>query len=387
MMSITATLAAEQSKDSFAQHLSADSTIGELLDNEPARAVLARQVPAFVSSPQINQARALSLRALKVYAPTLLTDDKLLAIDAELAHTPGALIESGAPRPIAVAADFYAALQLKQIALWEGRAPDARGDGKNDMPTLTPFTTDGAVSTGTAIIVAPGGGYQGLATGHEGRQVADWFAAHGVTAFVLNYRLVSFGYRHPVQLHDAQRAIRWVRAHAGEYGIDPHRIGMIGFSAGGHLTAMASTLFDDGNTNATDPIERVSSRPDFAVLGYPAILVGKSWRDWLGLIDDKASEKIKRELDPSQNVSARTPPTFIFHTSTDELVAPANPIAYYNALRAVKVPAEMHIFEQGRHGLGFAMTDPALSVWPTLLQNWMEVHGFFGVPEAFVEKK
>jgi acetyl esterase/lipase len=357
------------------KQLTVDSTIGELLDNDAARAVLIKHAPVIFNSPQIAQAHGLSLSGLKVYAPTILTDDKMRAISEELARTPGAVSKPGAARPVPIVTDFFAALQLKQIPLWEGRAPDARGEGKNDMPTLTPITTDGAVANGTAIIVVPGGGYQGLATGHEGRQVADWFAAHGVTAFVLNYRLASFGYKHPVQLHDAQRAIRWVRAHAEEYGIDPNRIGMIGFSAGGHLTAMASTLFDVGNANAADPIDRVSSRPDFAVLGYPAILMDKSHATRLKFIDSKANEKVLRELVPSQNVKSNTPPTFIFHTTTDELLSPANPIAYYNALHAAKVPVEMHIFEQGRHGLGLAMTDPTLSVWPTLLQNWLQLRG------------
>jgi acetyl esterase/lipase len=361
--------------DENAKPLTVDSTMGELLDNEAARAVLTRQVPVFVNSPQINQARGTSLSALKVFAPTLLTDDKLKAINEELARTPGAVSKPGTVRATPIVTDFFAALQLKQIPLWEGRAPDARGDGKNDMPTLTPFGTDGAAGNGTAIIVVPGGAYQGLATGHEGRQVADWFAAHGVTAFVLNYRLASFGYKHPVQLHDAQRAIRWVRAHAADYGIDTNRIGMIGFSAGGHLTAMASTLADDGNSKAADPIDRVSSRLNFAVLGYPAIVIDSPQWQWMGLADKKSSDRIKRELSPVLNVSANTPPTFLFHTTTDELVSSSNSVMYYNALLAAKVPAEMHIFEQGRHGLGFAMTDPALSVWSTLLQNWLQQRG------------
>lgn len=355
--------------------LTVDSTVGELLDNAPARAVLEREIPAIVKGPAIKQASGIALSALKVYAPTILTDDKLKAINEELANTPGAVAVVGTKKPVTVVTDFFAPLQLTQIPLWDGRAPDAHGDGKNDMPTLTPITTDGAVANGTAVIVAPGGGYQGLATGHEGRQVGDWFAAHGVTAFVLNYRLASFGYKHPVQLHDAQRAIRWVRAHAEDYGIDPNRIGMIGFSAGGHLTAMASTLFDDGNPKAVDAIDRVSSRLNFAVLGYPAIQIDDSKWQSMGLLDKKSSAQAKREIAPALNVSAQTPPTFIFQTTKDELVAPSNAITYYNALYAAKVPVEMHIFEQGRHGLGLAMTDPALSVWPMLLQNWLQQRG------------
>jgi acetyl esterase/lipase len=378
ILAVTLSLAGVLVNAATDKPLTVDSTMGELLDNESARAVLAKHIPSLVNSPQIAQAGGLSLSGLKVYAPTIVTDEKLRAINEELARTPGAVSTEGAAQPTIIATDFFAALQLQQIPLWKERAPDALGEGKNDMPTLTPFTTDGAVANGTAIIIAPGGGYQGLATGHEGRQVGDWFAAHGVTAFVLNYRLASFGYKHPVQLHDAQRAIRWVRAHADDYGIDPNRIGMIGFSAGGHLTAMASTLFDAGDANAKDAIDRMSSRPDFAVLGYPAIIIDTPRWQSMGLVDQHASEQAMREISPAGNVTARTPPTFIFHTNADETVSPANAVAWYTALNAAEVPVEMHIFEQGRHGLGLAMTDPALSVWPTLLQNWMRQRGLLG---------
>jgi len=260
-------------------------------------------------------------------------------------------------RPRAAPAATTLALELQSIPLWDAPVPDAKGDSTNDTPTLTVVGTDGAVANGAAVVVAPGGGYQGLATGHEGRQVADWFAAHGVTAFVLRYRLVSHGYRHPVQLRDAKRAIRWVRANAGKYGIDPRRIGMVGFSAGGHLTAMASTLFDAGKPDAADVVQRASSRPDFAVLVYPVISSETPLMGQLGLIDDNATEQDRREIAPAANVSATTPPTFIVHTTADELVSPDNAITYYQALRAAGVPAEMHIFEQGRHGLGLALSD------------------------------
>jgi acetyl esterase/lipase len=194
-----------------------------------------------------------------------------------------------------------------------------------------------------------------------------------VTAFVLNYRLSSAGYRYPVALGDAQRAIRWVRSHAAEYGVDPQRIGMIGFSAGGHLTAMASTAFDTGDAAAADPVERASSRPDFAVLAYPCITCATE-RD-LGLIDGRPDAKTRRALNPALNVRPDTPRTFIFHTTTDELVAPAESITYFNALHAAKVSAELHIFSEGRHGLGFAMTDPVLGNWPNLLRDWLDGSG------------
>jgi acetyl esterase/lipase len=360
--------------------LTVDATIGELLDNPAALEVLKRQVPVIASSPQIRQARGQSLRSIAVYAPTLLTEAKLNAIDEELARTPGAVKSPNAPRPAPPAVDPRAAFELRTVSLWEGRAPGSTGDRPQDKPTLTIIGIDGAPAAGTAVIVAPGGAYMGLASGHEGRQVADWFAAHGVTAFVLTYRLIPYGYHHPIQLQDAQRAIRWVRAHSADYGVDPQRIGMIGFSAGGHLTAMAATLFDNGDPQAADPVDRVSSRPDFAILGYPAIdLTERSLKHiGVGVAGPKPDAATLRELAPAQNVSPQTPPTFIFHTSTDETVPARNATLFYDALRAANVPVELHIFAEGRHGLGFAMTDPALSAWPMLLQTWLQGRGLIG---------
>jgi len=352
--------------------LTVDSTISELLDNAAARAVLQREVPVLVDSPQIGQARDLSLRSIAVYAPTVLTEEKLQAIDEALARTPGA-VSSGKPRSqVAVpAADTRMALTLKTVPLWQGPAPGALGDRPVDIPTLTIVAPDGAVSFGTAVIVAPGGAYLNLATGLEGRQVADWFAAHGVTAFVLRYRLSSYGYHFPLQLEDGKRAIRWVRAHAAEFGIDPHRIGMIGFSAGGHLTAMTETLFDAGDPKASDLVDRVSSRPDFAVLAYAPTEWNAKFQSDTSLVGPEPSPAVLRELSPVLNVSAQTPPTFIFQTTTDELVSPLNATRMYDALLAAKVRVEMHIFAAGRHGLALGMTDPALSAWPSLLQTWL----------------
>jgi acetyl esterase/lipase len=210
----------------------------------------------------------------------------------------------------------------------------------------------------------------------EGRQVADWFSAHGVAAFVLTYRLTTNGYQHPTQLRDAQRAIRWVRAHAKEYHVDPNRIGMIGFSAGGHLTAMASTLFDAGDPNAADPTDRASSRPDFAVLGYTPTQMTEA--NGTGVAGPKPTQATLRELSPVQNVTAQTPPTFIFHASDDALVPTRNATAYYDALRNAKVPAELHIFAGGRHGFGLGQGDPTLEQWPTLLERWLSNLGVIG---------
>lgn len=270
-----------------------------------------------------------------------------------------------------------AAAQAPQvISLWEGGAPGALGDADSDKPRITVYRA-GRSAAGTGIIVAPGGGYAALALDHEGRQVAALFNAMGVSAFVLEYRLGP-RYHHPTQLGDAQRAIRIVRARAEELGIGRDRIGMMGFSAGGHLTATAGTHFDEGKPDASDPIERVSSRPDFLILGYPvisfdpAIAHAGSVRNLLG---DKPDPKLIELLSNELQVTAQTPPTFLFHTTADAGVPVENSVRFYLALRKAKVPAEMHVFENGPHGVGLALWDPALSTWPTLLSNWLRGRG------------
>ena len=261
------------------------------------------------------------------------------------------------------------------IMLWPQGAPMAVGNEETDWPSITFFRA--RQPNGTAIIVAPGGSYTSLAANHEGRQVANLLNAAGVTAFVLKYRLGP-RYRHPVELGDAQRAIRLVRARAADFGINPERIGMLGFSAGGHLTATAGTRFDAGRPDAPDPIDRVSSRPDFLVLAYPvisfdpAIAHSNSIRNLLG---DKPDAALLEDLSADRQVTAQTPPTFLFHTDADTGVVPENSVRFYLALRRAKVPAELHIFEKGPHGVGLAMNDPALSAWSTLLTTWLRGRG------------
>jgi acetyl esterase/lipase len=260
---------------------------------------------------------------------------------------------------------------LRTVRLWDGPAPGSHGNAPQDIPTLTIVQPDEPTAAGTAVIIAPGGGYQVLA---DGRQAAEWFAAHGVTAFVLNYRLISHGYFHPNQLNDAHRAIRWVRAHAGDFKVSPDRIGMIGFSAGGHLTGMAETVFDAGDLKAPDPIERVSSRPDFAILAYAALVFDPNDPTPKMFAGPGASPAAVRQTMPSLNVTPETPPTFIFQTTEDRGNAPSA-TGFYDALLAAKVPVEAHIFERGEHGAGLGTTDPALSLWPLLLQNWLAGRG------------
>jgi acetyl esterase/lipase len=266
------------------------------------------------------------------------------------------------------------------LLLWPAGAPGALGTDDSDRPSVTIFRA--RQPNATAIVVAPGGGYQNLASNHEGRQVANLLNAMGVTAFVLKYRLGP-RYHHPIELGDAQRAIRLVRSRAKEFGIAADRVGMLGFSAGGHLTATAGTQFDRGKTDAADPIDRESSRPDFIVLAYPvisfdpAIAHAGSVRNLLG---EKPDPKSIDELSADLRVTADTPPAFLFHTNADTGVVAENSVRFYLALRRAKVPAEMHIFENGPHGVGLALNDPALSAWPNLLTTWLRGRGLLSPP-------
>ena len=263
------------------------------------------------------------------------------------------------------------------IPLWENGAPGAQGTADTDKPTLTIYLALHPSDTHTAVIIFPGGGYGMLASNHEGRQVANWFNSLGVTAFVLKYRLGP-RYHHPIELEDAQRAIRMVRSRAAEFEISPDRIGILGFSAGGHLASTAGTHFDGGNASAADPIDRVSSRPDFMILAYAVIsfVAPYSHRgSATNLLGENPDPKLLAELSNELHVTTQTPPTFLFSTDADTAVPSENSVAFYLALRKAGVPAEMHIFEKGPHGVGLDLGDPALGEWPTLLANWMRSRG------------
>jgi acetyl esterase/lipase len=264
------------------------------------------------------------------------------------------------------------------LPLWpEGDAPFAEGTGPDHTPTLTPFLPEAGKATGAAVIVCPGGGYQSLMTSYEGRDVARWFAERGIAGFLLVYRHAPV-YRHPVPLADARRAIRTVRARAAEWGIDPGRIGIMGFSAGGHLAATAGTLFEPGEPRADDPVERASSRPDFLVLCYPVITMRQphlhtgSRENLLGA--DPSPGDVER-LSAETQVTADTPPAFLFHTTDDEVVPVQHSVLFYLACVEAGVPAELHAYEPGRHGVGLAQDQPALESWPDLLLAWLRTRG------------
>jgi acetyl esterase/lipase len=264
------------------------------------------------------------------------------------------------------------------IPLWPNGAPGAAGHAPEDTPTLTIYMPPNTAGPMTAVIVAPGGGYRNLSMNKEGRAPANYLNTLGIAAFVLKYRLGPT-YHHPIEIGDMQRAIRTVRSKAAEWHVDPARVGVMGYSAGGHLAATASTHFDKGNPSATDPIDRVGSRPDFAILGYPVITFTEAWTHQGSktfLLGDKPDPALVRGLSAETQVTAETPPTFLFHTNADTSVPVENSVYYFLALRKAGVPAEMHIFKDGPHGVGMPMQDEALSEWPKVLANWLRASGF-----------
>ena len=261
------------------------------------------------------------------------------------------------------------------MRLWEGKAPNQKGDGPDDVPTLQMFPP-AKKADGSAVIVFPGGAYRSLAA-HESDPVARRLGERGVTGFVLRYRRTP--YHHPTPLLDAARAVRTVRARAKEWSLDPTRIGVLGFSAGGHLAATISTKFDDGDPNAADPIDRVSSRPDVSVLCYPVVTfseVSAHTGSRKNLLGENAPQEMIDLLSAERHVSPRTPPAFLFHTMADAGVPVENSLLYAAALRKHKVPFALHVYEQGRHGVGLAQDDPVLRTWPTLLADWLASHRF-----------
>jgi acetyl esterase/lipase len=263
------------------------------------------------------------------------------------------------------------------VLLWPGGAPGALGSDDADKPTVTPFLPPAGRGNGTAVVICPGGGYGNLATEHEGQQISLWLNSMGVAGFVLKYRLGP-KYHHPIELGDAQRAIRFVRAHAAEYRVRPERVGIWGFSAGGHLASTAATHFDAGQPDAADPIDRQGSRPDFAILAYPVISFTTTYTHQgskRNLLGENPDPKLVESLSNELQVTPQTPPTFLFHTTEDKGVPPENSVLFYLALRKAGVPCEMHIYERGPHGVGLARFDHILGSWTDRLAGWLQTRG------------
>lgn len=265
----------------------------------------------------------------------------------------------------------------RPIALWpEGLEDEAErtGGAGSEMPMLTAFPMEGREPAG-AVIICPGGAYRSRAE-YEGAPVARWLNELGIAAFVLDYRVAP--HRHPAPLHDAQRAIRLVRHHSDALNIRADPLGILGFSAGGHLAATAGTVFDAGDPDAQDPVDRMSSRPDLIVLCYPVISFGSfahvgSMRNLLG---DDPSTALRSHLSAEINVTRNTPPTFLWHTANDPGVSVEHSLAFAAALHRAGVPFSLHVYPAGAHGLGMAHDDPEVSSWTTHCADFLVRHGF-----------
>jgi acetyl esterase/lipase len=264
------------------------------------------------------------------------------------------------------------------VLLWPAGAPGAQGEEPADKPDIRVYSPPRDKANGAAVVICPGGGYAVLAYDHEGHQVARFLNTIGVTGVVLKYRLAP-RYRHPAPLQDVQRAVRLVRSKAADYGIDPTRVGVMGFSAGGHLASTAATHFDKGQADAADPVDRFSCRPDFAVLCYPVISMTESFGHTgsrRNLLGENADAALADLLSNEKQVTAETPPTFLFHTGDDTGVPVENSLAFYSALRKHKVPAELHAYQVGPHGVGLAPADPATFGWKDRLADWLRANSF-----------
>lgn len=265
--------------------------------------------------------------------------------------------------------------QPEAVLLWPEGAPGAVGEEEADRPSIRIYRAE--EPNGAAIVVCPGGGYGHLAIDHEGHQIAQWLNSIGVTAAVLQYRHAP-RYQHPVPLNDVQRAIRCVRNRADELGVARTRVGVMGFSAGGHLASTVSTHFDEGDATAADPIERESCRPSFTVLGYPVI----SFRESFGhagsrrnLLGENPEPALVDSLSNETQVNEKTPPAFLFHTAEDTVVPVENSLAYFRALQKHGVPAELHVYQNGPHGVGLGIADPVLFTWKDRLADWLQTNG------------
>jgi acetyl esterase/lipase len=267
------------------------------------------------------------------------------------------------------------AAEPKTELLWPNGAPEAKGTDPKDKPTLIIWSPEKEKNCGAAIVVCPGGGYGGLAMDHEGKQIGEWLTSHGITALICDYRHRGKGYGHPAPLQDVQRAIRTARSRAKDLGFEPNKIGVLGFSAGGHLASTAVTHFDAGDEKAEDPIARVSCRPDFGVLCYAVIAFDQPFThkgSQKNLLGEGAAPELVASLSNEKQVSKETPPTFLWHTYEDTGVPPENSIVFYQAMLKHKVPGELHVYEKGRHGVGLGKSIPGTGDWSDACIRWLK---------------
>jgi acetyl esterase/lipase len=305
----------------------------------------------------------------------------------------GVASSSAGSKPAVASASIASASKVKPplgyaraIVLWPEGAPGAVGKEGGDVPKLYVYPAAGE-SVHSAVIVLPGGGYRDLMTEKEGGAEARWLSARGVTAFVLQYRLGP-RYRFPAPMLDGARAVRYVRGHAEEFGVSKDKIGLWGFSAGGHLAGYLATTHDKGDSHAVDMIERVGDRPDFVILSYGRLSMDASIprRTSLeGLLGDHPSQDVLKEMSIDLLVTKETSPSFIYSTTEDQTVNSLGATAYYDALKRAGVPVEMHIFERGPHGTGIGLglkNLPELGVSSVLVANWMQIHGWMTPPRT-----
>lgn len=265
--------------------------------------------------------------------------------------------------------------ELVEIPLWLDQALGT------EVSRLEAYLPSEETRSGAAMVVCPGGGYSVLAD-HEAEPVARWLAALGIASFLLRYRRGP-QHHHPVPFEDVTRAMRTVRARSSEWALDPARIGVLGFSAGGHLASLVTTGFDAGDPGASDLVERASSRPDLAVLIYPVITLDGPWAhegSRANLLGDDPDPVQLSELSSQARVTPETPPVFLVHSVDDEGVPCENSVLLFEALRSHGVPCEMHLMERGGHGYGLAPDDPGLNIWTRLCELWLGTHGFLSPP-------
>ena len=262
----------------------------------------------------------------------------------------------------------------KPIPLYKGSVPGATGTTPSDSPKLYVMLPK-KPTTSAAVLVIPGGGYVYVALGHEGLQIAHWLNAQGMPAIVLDYRVAPYHY--PVEIEDGMQAMRVVRAHAKEWGIDPNRIGVWGFSAGGHLATTLGTHCNQTHPDAANPLDRLSCKPDFMILSYPVISMRKSITHMgsrISLLGKHPTGKMVAEFSNELRVTPSTPPTFLFVTQRDPVVPVQNSYDFYQAMIRNHVPGELHVYDYGVHGCGLCGTIPALHTYPALLRQWLIDH-------------
>lgn len=261
------------------------------------------------------------------------------------------------------------------IRLWQEDAPGALGSEEKDVPTAIVYLPEKTNIPTGAIVIFPGGGYGGLAMDHEGHQIARWANEQGLAGIIVSYRHRNRGYGHPAPMLDAQRAIRLTRHHAQQWNIDPNKVGVLGFSAGGHLTTTVLTHFDEGQSDAKDAVDKLSCRPDFGVVCYAVIALGEEFThkgSQKNLLGEAPTPELLQLLSNEKQVSPRTPPCFVWHTAEDTVVPAENSLAFYASLVKAKVPSELHIFPAGKHGIGLGANVPGASQWPNLCHDWLK---------------